>query len=229
MIYDAIFLITSAMKTIDSLSIYTKKERFNQLVETIESIKKYASPNHLIYLIDGSIEDASEELDKIEKMGVHVFKAYEYSNVKQYAQQGYKIFIENLCLLYFLDWFNKNPQKAKRIYKISGRYTLTENFTHGFEHENAFVFLRSFDSWMPKEHQEIANVKKFYETRLYHFDYNLLEVYRNELINMINESMKYNINVEHSMYKFLSKYNVVEVNKIGVKGYISANGEYKNE
>ena len=230
MTYDGIFLITSALRTVDHLSKYNKEERFNQTIQTIESIKKYGPPNSIMYLIEGSTEDPDEDkLKTIEDMGVRVFKAYDCPEVRTYAQRGFKIFIENLCLFHFLDWFKKNPVEGKRIYKISGRYVLNENFKPGFEYKDSFVFLKSFDSWMPIEKQEQASAKKFYETRLYHMDYSLLNTYTDEIVHMINDSIRYDINVEHSMYKFLSKHKVVELDKIGVSGFISPSGEYKDD
>jgi hypothetical protein len=230
MTYDGIFLITSALRTIDQLSKYSSEERFNQTIETIQSIKKYGPSNSKLYLIEGSSEDPdTDKLKIIEDMGVHIFKAYENPETRLYAQRGFKTFIENLCLFHFLDWFSKNTVEARRIYKISGRYVLNNNFKPGFDHKDAFVFLRSFDSWMSPQKQEETNAKKFYETRLYHMDYSLLNTYRNEVVNMINDSIRFDINVEHAMYKFLSKYNVVEVDKIGVSGFISPSGEFKDD
>ena len=230
MTYDGIFLITSALRTADHLTKYNKEERYNQTIKTIESIKKYGPSNSTMYLIEGSAENPDEDkLKNIESMGVHIFKAYEHPDVRNYAMQGAKIFIENLCLYRFFEWFMKNPVKAKRIYKISGRYELNENFKPGFEYKDSFVFLKSFDSWMPIQNQEFADAKKFYETRLYHMDYSLLNTYVDNLVCMIDASLKYNINVEHSMYKCLNGQNVIELDKIGISGFVSPSGEYKNE
>jgi hypothetical protein len=230
MTYDGIFLISSALQTIAQISRYSKEERFDQTIATIHSIRKYGPPNSKLYLIDGSSEIPDDDkLKAIESLGVHIFKAYENPQTLFYAQQGYKTFIENLCLHQFLEWFTQHSVTAKRIYKISGRYVLNENFKPGFEHKNAFVFLKSMNSWMPLPHQQEANATKFYETRLYHMDYSLLNTYKDEIVNMINDSVNFNINVEHAIYKSLSKYTVIEVDKIGVSGFVSPSGEYKDE
>lgn len=230
MTYDGIFLISSALQTIDHLSKYNKEERFNQTIETIHSIRKYGPSNSKLYLIDGSSEiPDKDKLKAIEALDVHIFKAYENPQTLLYAQRGFKIFIENLCLHQFFEWFTNNSVTAKRIYKISGRYVLNENFKPGFEYKDAFVFLKSIDSWMPLQIQQEANARKFYETRLYHMDYSLLNTYKDELVNMVNDSVRFNINVEHAIYKSLSKYNVIEVDKIGVSGFVSPSGEYKDE
>lgn len=228
--YDGIFLITSALRAIQPLTLYSDEDRFRQTVETINSIRKYGPANSIIYLIDGSPEYPNEtKLKTIREMGVNIFEAYKLPDVRSYAQNGYKSFLENLILIYFLDWFKKNPVKAKRIYKISGRYTLNENFRNGFDFEDSFVFLESVDSWMPKWKQESTNSKKFFETRLYHMDYSLLETYARELIGAVNNSIQLDVNVEHSIYKAFSKYKVVELKKIGVSGFISSSGEFKND
>lgn len=230
MIYDAIFFVTSALTTIQTLSKYSDEERYKQTLETIQSIKKYAPEKHYIYLIDGSTEDPNPEYFKtIENMGVEIFKAYEKNDVRENARKGFKIFIENLCIHHFLRHFAQTGKVSKRIYKLSGRYVLNSNFQYGFEHENSFVFLKSFDSWLSIEHQKYANASKFYETRLYHMDYSLLKTYQEEITNMIHESIKYGINVEHAAYKCLNKYKVVELEKIGVSGFISPSGEYKDD
>ena len=126
----------------------------------------------------------------------------------------------------FIDWFKQQNIQSKRIYKLSGRYRLTDNFVlEDPSYKDSFVFAESLDTWMPKS----AIVDKLYRLRLWHMDYSLLNDFRKELQNIFHDCQSYNIDVEHSYYKNLKIYNRVEVKKIGVCGNIAPNGEYIDE
>ncbi len=82
---------------------------------------------------------------------------------------------------------------------------------------------------MSKQHQEHAGVDRIFELRLWHMDYNLLDVFRMELSNILNDMVKYNIDVEHSYYKNLNKYKWTTVKPIGLEGVIAPTGAIINE
>lgn len=229
MIYDGIFYVTSAVCVNGRLSIYTDEERFNQTKETIASIKKYC-PNSMIYIIDVSTEDGYKSyLDQFSKLGTTVLYLGDNPHINDFSKRGMKSPGELIALLTFLNWFEENKVQAKRIYKVSGRYRLNDNFKLGLEYKNAFVFLKSVDSWMSIEDQEKTGINKFYETRLYHMDYNLLDTYKQCMIKVLDCCMRFGVNIEHAIYHAMQDQNVIELDKIGLTGNIAPSGEFKDD
>ena len=150
--------------------------------------------------------------------------------VRQLSEDGQRSLAETLGFILFLAQFRQNPVKAKRIYKISGRYEINENFVpYKKEFDDSFVFLPTVNSWMTKTHQDLAGVDRIFELRLWHMDYNLLDTFISEMYNILDDMVKYNIDVEHSYYKNLSKYKWTTINPIGLQGVIAPTGEIINE
>lgn len=226
---DGVFFINSALN-VNQLSVFNKKERYEQTLKTIESIDKYC-PKNVKYIFDGSYELPDVEyIDKLNSLGVKFFYTGHDENVKKLSSAGQRSLAETLGFIFFLNYFKQNQVKAKRIYKISGRYTLNDNFIlYKKEFEGRFVFLPTVNSWMPKDRQILSAVDKLFKLRFWHMDYNLLNDFHLELYNIFDDIAKYNIDVEHAYYKNLKKYNTYALTPIGVEGVIAPTGEIINE
>ena len=227
---DCVFFVTSALKVNGTLSIYSDDERFQQTIKSIESIQKYC-PSNSIHLIDASHENPpQDQLNVLSNMGVDIYRCSEKHDViKDLARKGHKSVCELAILKFFFQEYAPKRENCKRFYKLSGRYWLNEHFKHSFEHENYFAFLKAVDSWMCESDIKQTGMKKFYETRMYNLDSNLFDLYIKEVDNMINTCVQYNVNIEHAIYHNLNKYKVVELEKIGVNGYIAPSGEFKDD
>jgi hypothetical protein len=227
--YDAIFFINHALKA-KILSVYNEEERFNQTLETLDSINKYC-PNNRVFIFDSSPERPNVEyFNELSNRGATIFYTGEEPDVNRFSQLGQRSIAETISFIYFLSWFTKQGIEAKRIYKLSGRYRLTDNFIPDREDfKDAFVFSTALDSWMPKERQDQAGVDKLLRVRLWHMDYSLLDTFHLNLSKILQDCATYGIDVEHSYYKNLHTYKVIELDKIGVCGNIAPSGEYIDE
>jgi hypothetical protein len=230
MTFDGVFFVSSAIKAEGRLSIYSDQERFIQTVNTLISINKYC-PNNKIYLIDGSASYLGDTYVKsIQDMGVELCWVGSNQDVKYFSEHSQKTLAELLGMSLFLEWYVPQNIMAKRIYKVSGRYVLNDNFKLGHEYTDSFVFKKAVDSWMSPQEQERTGMRKFFETRIFHMDSSLLLSYQKEIGNMVNTCLSYNVNMEHSIYHCLNgKYNIIELDKIGLNGYIAPSGEYKDD
>lgn len=226
---DGVFFINSALN-VKQLSVFNNDDRFVQTVETIKSVRKYC-PNSKIILFDGSSEPVKDQyIDALEKM--HVFFLYTGNNtqVNQLSKSGQRSLAETLSFIIAADYFKKNYISSKRIYKISGRYTLNDNFIVDREDfSNAFVFSSPLESWMSKQKQEESGVDKLFRLRFWHMDSSLFDVFQSKLPLIFNDSLQFGIDVEHSYFKNLNMYKTVAVDPIGVEGVIAPTGEYINE
>lgn len=228
--YDGIFFINHALN-VNQLSVFNNHQRFEQTLETLASIDKYC-PNNLKIIFDNSPNDVDESyLARIaEQPNTWFLEMGKHQFVMTYSMNGLRSIAETYSFMGMLEWFGEQNFVSKRIYKLSGRYVLNDNFIlDDPSYKDAFVFSDALDSWMSEGEKKHADVDKLYRLRCWHMDYSLLDTFHSELPNIFNDCGTYGIDVEHSYYKHLHKYKVVEVEKIGVQGYIAPSGEYIDE
>lgn len=228
--FDGIFLINSALN-VDKMSIFSNEERLKQTCETLDSIDKYC-PNSVKVIFDSSPNPVDEDTMShfATRENTWFLEMGQHQHVKLYSLNSMRSLAETYSFMGVLSWVKSQNFQSKRIYKLSGRYTLTDNFVvDDPSYKDSFVFANALDSWMPEGAQEHCGVSKLFRLRLWHMDYSLLDVFELELPFIFSDCGKYGIDVEHSYWKHLHKYNVVEVEKIGVKGIIAPSGEVIDE
>lgn len=228
---DCVFFINHALN-VNQLSVYSNEDRFQQTIETVESINKYC-PDNRIFMFDSSPSiPENDKFQTLNKMGVDIFYAGQNPYVKNFSEAGLRSHAECISFILFLHWYKteRNWVQGKRICKLSGRYKLNENFNLTDDRfKDSFVFADSIESWMDKSSCERAGVDRLYKLRMWHMDYSLLELFTDQMIRIFDDCSKFSIDVEHSYYKNLHRYKTVEVEKIGVEGNIAPTGEYINE
>lgn len=226
---DGIFFISSALK-VEQLSIFNEEERFEQTIETINSIDKFC-PSNKKYIFDASHSVPNEDkINQIVSLGVDFFYCGQNEQVSTMSKLGQRSFAETISFIIFLNNIKDRLPRAKRIFKISGRYKLNEKFvSYQKDFDDSFVYLPTVNSWMTKEKQEECGVDRIFELRLWHMDYNLLDTFQKELYNILNDMVNFNIDVEHSYYKNLSKYKTFHINPIGLEGVLAPTGVVINE
>ena len=209
--------------------MYTEEERFNQTIESINSVKKY-SPDSLIFLYDASETMPKKEyFDKFNEMGVSCVYTGMSKDVANFSSRGLKSLSEALSQYIFMDWLKNQNINLSRLYKLSGRYRLTDNFRPGLEHTDAFVFKKSVESWMNQDAKNVTGAERVYDTRLWHMDYNLFDTFFAAIPNILNDCAQYGIDIEHAYWKHLHSNKVVELDVIGVCGNKAPNGEWVDE
>ena len=237
-----IVLLTSAVYT--NYGIYNPQQRIQQTLDTAKSAKKYI-PGAVIVLVDNSKvdvqNDTSAEFEElIDLVDYYIDNSddadiqYFHNNVANYDIG--KNAMEAMGLMKALTYINGDEdmkaviKDADRIFKLSGRYQVTDKFDISkFSNENTkdkFVFKKAQPSWInPTD----TGVTTLLQTRLWSFTPNLLletmDIYKNIIENMIrlfNEN-KY-IDNEHSMSKYIPKDRLVELDTVGLVGNIAPNG-----
>lgn len=230
---DGIFFINSALRADGRLSVYSNEERYNHTIETLKSIDKYC-PNNIKIVFDMSPEHVNVEYLKVigEWPNTWFLDMGQHEYVKMYSMHGLRSLAETYAFMGVLDWFSQQDfgVKAKRIYKLSGRYQLNDNFVlDAPEYKDAFVFADALESWMDDNVKKTLELDRLYRLRLWHMDYNLLDTFHEELPYIFAECSNNNIDIEHAYYKYLHDYKVVEVPKIGVTGNIAPSGDFIDE
>ena len=226
---DKLFIISSALN-VKQLSVFNNEERFLQTVETIKSIDKYC-PDSVKLLFDTSYQRPNMEyIEDLKLMNVDYLDFGADPRIASMSEIGLRSFAETMGLIATIEILERYHKNFKRIYKISGRYKLNENFVPDHEdYKDSFVFLPTVNSWMDKAKQEEAGVDRIFELRLWHMDTSLFPTFHRELYNIFEDMKKYNIDVEHAYYKNLNKYKWTSVQPIGLQGALAPTGVIINE
>ena len=233
-------LVTSAIYT--KHGIYSAEERIDQTANTFDSVRKYI-PNSKIILIDNSRIQSNKNIDALLSKIDYFIDNSEDSDIKYFhdsindydmAKNG----MECIGMKSALMGIYNNPSlyneilDGNRVFKISGRYEVSENFNiKNHSHRNKFVFKKRNSSWI---NHEWTGVDSEISTRLWSFCPSLfcetILIFDKILSNMILTFNKNQyIDIEHSMAKFIPISRLMEVDVVGVKGNLAPNGAYVSE
>jgi hypothetical protein len=148
------------------------------------------------------------------------------STIMELSRRGYKSHGELLLFCSTLEYIKQNIDLTDyvRIFKLSGRHNITEEFNIG-EYDvstiGKYVFKNSVQSWISPE-------LRIYETRLWSMHKLNLDDYLSKF-QQIFESCDGRYDIEHAYYKFLDKSDVVEFDNIWVEGKVALHGRYQKD
>lgn len=234
------FLVTSAINV--DYGVYTIQQKFEQTCKTIESIHKYC-PGAKIVLLEGSPQSPEKSIHDYLIENVNFYMDFSNDEAIQAMHKELQIFaIKSPSEAYMIGSFLQTQNFIKendRVFKLSGRYMLDENFDKSFheEQKRKFVFLSktpytqyySVDSGI-----NLDPISPFqYKTRLYSFSGDLSRYFSGVCFEIFKFFQKeYGVNffsdLEHAMYRFLNHDLVIERDVIGVTGYY-ADRDYINK
>jgi len=228
---DCLFVMTSAINT--KHGVFHKSTRLRQTKETIGSINTHC-PNSDIIVIDGGERD----LDDFEKTAFFsdVLKFTNYSNdanVKSIQKTNNHDIVKNMIEIYmFVKMFEDDIallKRYKRVFKISGRYQLNENFSRESHLSQSGKIIISGERQSQFDPKITGGATRQYMSRLWSFDSSLSEEIADTYKAMF-EDMKTRlaeggyIDIEHLLYKHLRKEIVVNFSPIGIEGSLAPIG-----
>jgi len=225
-----LFLITSAINT--PHGVFSADERLQQTLKTIESIKEKTDAE--IMILDGSKDTITEQqiLALEDYATIMSFSHHQdFQNIQKSPNHDVvKNALEMLMLGAFWSGNRQTIQeKYDRVFKISGRYTLSAMFDESehMKHKGKIVIGKRRFSQFPAE--ITGNVNKQYMSRLYSVDASLAEYMTQTFSSMIQHffdrlSNKGYLDTEHLLYHHLDSKKVVELPIIGVEGQLAPNG-----
>lgn len=206
-------------------------DRLSQTIETFRSIKEI--PNSVIIFADASVKPIPQDvLSSLREFYDFYFNLSRVKDISELSSSGMKSQAETLLLLNTISQFKSNFEVMKilssvrRIYKLSGRYKLTEDFDPK-SYDNLFgkyVFKKRISSWVPKDIQNRFNSTDLLVTRLFSFCPSLIDNYIQVLINNFNY-LNMGFDTEHAHYLNIDSKYLVEFDTIGVEGIIASNLE----
>lgn len=213
---ECIFIVTSTINT--SLGLIDPPTRFLQTLETIQSIRNKVE-NSTILLIESSLTGLQEHVAAKLKNSVDYFLDIGARNCLQLlGKHGVKGGSELYILMTALDFIKINKLHANRIFKLSGRYKLTDEFDYSIYKNSNFKNKYSFRK---RGRYQDQGPDCFLHTRLWSFDSNLLDETYELLSTSLLTSLKENITIEEAIYKHINFDKLVELEKIHCQGYIA--------
>lgn len=206
-----IFLINSA--------INNDPMRLAETLDGLESIwRRY--PLSDIWIAESSRHGLSSAFVGHIPVRARLFTFWDDEYVKRTYQFSENLgFVKTAIESYMTRELLRHPLRG-RVYKLSGRYQLTDDFNP--DAHVKVTFSRALRTGFSVEQ---CGTTGMYMTRLYSFDSDLVPVMR----NVLSEIQEYHwqkwksggvFDLEHGFYKFLPRQYVHEVDKIGVKGRI---------
>lgn len=231
--YKNLFIVSSCLyPTIGAIG---SEDRIIQTIETFKSIRKV--PNSIIIFADASTKPIPNYvLSSFYGLYDILFDLSKNEDIKNLSISGQKSQAETLLLLNTISQFKSNfdimkvMSSVKRIFKISGRYHLTDDFDIN-SYDNCFgkyVFRKRIPSWMSKDVQNQYNSTDLLVTRLFSFCPSLIDDYIQVLINNF-QYLSMGFDTEHAHFLNVNKKYLVELDKIGVGGIIASNNETVRE
>jgi hypothetical protein len=220
-----IFIITSTLKP--KIGIIPENVRYEQTLETIKSIKDKA-PGSKIFLLDSSPTPLEQEkIDTLRKEVDYFISLFNHTHAIELGNKGLKSAAECYIMIVALDIIrNLNYGDVNRVFKITGRATLTDNFRiedyDNPDMKGKYVFKTPVVSWM-------SPMFKLVDTRLWSFDYSLLDQTNQMVRDAYQDCMTGPFDLEHVYYKKLDKEKLFTKDVIGLQCVLASDGTLINE
>lgn len=208
--------ITSVIRPQNAPSVFSERERFEQLLKSIQSAKSKV-PNCYIAVLEGSVCTQDEIREMLQSGADHVLHVDIIHLDKQFGECWL------LKTFFTSDIFSQlhHQHNFLTINKLSGRYFFKDEFTFHYDGETCICKMTepgvsySTHGWLC--------------TRYFSIPTKYLPNFLRGLDDCIRSMF---INVEHSFYRYnvipLDKINL-DVQTINVAGYIATTGDYLDE
>lgn len=229
---DSVFLVSSAIHA--KHGVYDTQTRLEQTIETCKSIRNKCDAE--IIILDGGYQDITKTERDI--LSQYIDKFYTFSdaeNIQQIQQVPNHDIVKNMIeIIMYGSFFDKAiedgwREKYKRIFKMSGRYTLNDDFNYDKHMQAAdkIIVRGPFTSQFRQE--TTGGITLQYMSRLWSFDAFLLPYVTDLYTDMFNHmterlTAKGYIDIEHLLFHHLDPVLIENIGKLGVEGNIAPNG-----
>lgn len=241
----------------DKFSAYDEEQRFNQTLETIQCIRNKVPKSYVVLFECSSKPIDEKQKDTLKEKSDLFLEFYDEPVLKQIYENleerpelityG-KSLLETRGLLNALYVIKKHNlfNDSQRVFKLTGRYLLNDDFDIE-DYESKFLegkyVVKKYDYLLEEgESFNESNLENVYaylygakgmmNTGLWSFD----RVLFNEALESLEKTFVYmekmiqftaGTDVEHSLYRFINKNNIISVPNLGltmIKGMSGENG-----
>lgn len=226
-----LFIITSALNT--RFSKFDAEERLSQTLETVNSVREKI-PDAKIVIIDCSGIPLSEDQIETFRFNSDWFLNMSNDPVIQHVYHSTENWdiVKNLCELAAFNSALRLLDEANvfdgvdRIYKLSGRYTLTDEFdpTIHDQYKDKIILTVKYATQFKNMEVPYQYMSRLWTWPVCHTE--AIKTFYTSAIKEFTERLEKNryIDIEHLMYYFLPPEHIKEIRYIGVKGMLGPNG-----
>lgn len=231
------FLVTSAINS--KFGIYSGQQRLSQTIDTIDSIRQRVD-NPLIVIMElAGTPLTAEQKSTLADNCDHLLDFSQDPDVQAlYVSDNWDVVknvTEVMCFGRALAMLDREVELFKdcdRIFKVSGRYVLTDTFKIDFyDQYSTRPFIVIGPTCTSQFPYEVTQCQGQYMARLWSWPTALTD----EVIDVYNKSLHFMYerlsqggyaDIEHVLYKFLDPKKLLQIPKLGVKGNIAPNGVF---
>ena len=205
------FIVTSTINASEKL--FEVGPRFVETIETLQSIRTKVPDSRIIF-IDNSVTPLAIEqkqlIDQLTDISIYA----EPNLFLQFSNNsGLKSIGEAYILYIAMNKMKENDLVGKRVFKMSGRYKLSDTFDISFYDNETFINKYIFHKTRHKFGiDQVPSIKDVYDTKLYSLCHTLIDEYLN-LIPVMFTSMMANIGNSLSLWE-VSNYDHIEKEKV---------------
>lgn len=195
---------------INTRSIYSPEERYEQTLETIKSVRKYIK-NSFIIMIDDSDFDITNDKYHHLKQNVDILLTPRGNNLKYFTTYGkFKQIAELSYIKYLISYIKNNNFHFKNLFKITGRYCVNDTFSYDTFDNNENIF---------KKNIQVTD-REYYFTCFYKISNDLFEKYVDSInktfTNCLNDSNYAAKDLEVNLPFNIGVNNIKLVNNLGI-------------
>ena len=232
----SLFCIVSAIG--NDYGIFSYQKRLQQLLGTIRSVRQRA-PGSDIFLYDASedplpIADAELLASSVDRLILLADDKYinflKHKSLDPTPNKFEKKTVGEIqCMLTFLDDLKSSGKTYDRVFKLSGRYELSEEFVlSSYVDKSGKCVMLDREDWYGE---------RVFTMRLWSFDFSLLEsieilfrTMQRHTYATVTETGKLEI-VEFTFTKFIDAMQIpyITVDRIGVRGLMGLGGHYVDQ
>jgi len=227
-----LFIVTSTLNA--TMGVFDYETRINQTLDTLRILREKV-PEAIIVLTDSSPNNVDDSvLGQLSKYSNLNIMFQQDRDLVTLANAGLKSQAENVLLHKTITLFKSNPDlmrlmsSVKRVYKMSGRTNLTDNFDIARYDDPAlygkYTFKKRMYTWLPIDAMAAADVDHLLITRMYSMCISLLDNYYQILPKMFKSINEYGIDTEHAHYKHIDKQYLIEFDEIYCQGTMASTG-----
>jgi len=227
-----LFIVTSTLNA--TMGVFDYETRINQTLDTLRILREKV-PEAIIVLTDSSPNNVDDSvLGQLSKYSNLNIMFQQDKDLVTLANAGLKSQAENVLLHKTISLFKSNPDlmrvmsSVKRVYKMSGRTNLTDNFDIARYDDPAlygkYTFKKRMYTWLPIDAMAAADVDHLLITRMYSMCISLLDNYYQILPKMFKSINEYGIDTEHAHYKHIDKQYLIEFDEIYCQGTMASTG-----
>ena len=225
------FLVTSGIH--GPYGVFKPLERIQQTLETAHSIRKHCQDAVIILAEGGNRALSDQELQQFNTVFDKTLDCTD-DNIIQFAHRTHHsevISLKGPCeaRLLTLACDQIKPQSTDRVFKLSGRYCLSENFSteNHVQQVGKWCFLPKKPG--AKYGRPYASTPWQYKTRLYSWCGSLhttaSQVFQQAFSHIVASYTQGTfIDIEHTMWRMVNPILVAELTPIGVQGLAAEDG-----